>query len=114
MERDTEYLLDILEAAKLASAYISGKTREQFSRDTQCQDAVIRRLEIIGEAARRISAKTQALLPDLPWQEMTRMRNLMIHEYDDVDLTIVWDTAQNHLPLLVKRIAPLVPPPADV
>ncbi len=66
MPRDTEYLLDILEAAKLASAYVEGKTREQFFKDSQCQDAVIRRLEIIGEAARRISGETKAKLPDLP------------------------------------------------
>ena len=55
MPRDVAYLLDILEAAKLAAAYVSAKTKEEFILDTQCQDAVIRRLEIIGEAARRIS-----------------------------------------------------------
>lgn len=112
MPRDTEYLLDILEAAKLASAYVEGKTREQFFKDSQCQDAVIRRLEIIGEAARRISGETKAKLPDLPWQGMIRMRNLMIHEYDSVDLAIVWDTVLNHLSVLIQQIAPLVPPPA--
>ncbi len=57
MQRDREYLLDILEAAKLALSYIGEKIREDFLEDIQCQDAVIRRLEIIGEAARRISDK---------------------------------------------------------
>lgn len=59
MPRDREYLLDILEAAKLAVAYVAEKTREDFSNNLQCQDAVIRRLEIVGEAARRISEETQ-------------------------------------------------------
>jgi uncharacterized protein with HEPN domain len=113
MPRDVAYLLDILEAAKLAATYVSAKTQEEFVRDTQCQDAVIRRLEIIGEAARRISDETQARLPDLPWSAMINMRNLMIHEYDHVDLVVVWDTVQNHLPTLIQSIAPLVPPPEN-
>ncbi len=110
MPRDVAYLLDILEAAKLAAAY---KTNEEFILDTQCQDAVIRRLEIIGEAARRISRETRASLPALPWAAMINMRNLMIHEYDHVDLAVVWDTVQNHLPALIQSIAPLVPPPEN-
>jgi uncharacterized protein with HEPN domain len=113
MPRDTAYLLDILEAAKLAVAYVSTKTKEEFLQDTQCQDAVIRRLEIIGEAARRISEGTRARLPHLPWSAMINTRNLMIHEYDDVDLAVVWDTVQNHLPALIRAIAPLVPPPEN-
>ena len=113
MPRDVAYLLDILEAAKLAAAYVSAKTKEEFILDTQCQDAVIRRLEIIGEAARRISRETRARLPGLPWSAMINMRNLMIHEYDHVDFAVVWDTVQNHLPALIQSIAPLVPPPEN-
>lgn len=74
MQRDKEYLLDILEAAKLAIAYVDKKSREEFFADLQCQDAVIRRLEIIGEAARRISEETRAAYPDLPWNDMVGMR----------------------------------------
>lgn len=113
MPRDLAYLLDILEAAKLAAHYVSATTKEEFLLDTRCQDAVIRRLEIIGEAARRISDETRAMLPGLPWSAMINMRNIMIHEYDDVDLTVVWDTVQNHLPPLIRSIAPLVPPPEN-
>ena len=76
MPRDVAYLLDILEAAKLAAHYVSAKTKEEFILDTQCQDAVIRRLEIMGEAARRISLETRASLPALPWAAMINMRNL--------------------------------------
>lgn len=110
MSRDSAFLLDILEAAKLALGYVSGKTREQFYQETQCQDAVIRRLEIIGEAARRLSPETRQTLPDLPWNSMIGIRNVMIHEYDDVDLTIVRDTVERDLPLLIQAIEIIVPP----
>ena len=110
MSRDSAYLLDILEAAKLALSYIAGKTKEQFYQETQCQDAVIRRLEIIGEAARRLPLESRNTLPDLPWHSMIGIRNVMIHEYDDVDLTIIWDTVQRDLPLLIEAIEKVVPP----
>ena len=104
MQRDREYLLDILEAAKLALAYVSGKTREEFLQNTQCQDAVVRRLEIIGEASRRVSSETQEALPSIPWQSIIAMRNRIIHEYNDVDWFIVWDTVWKDLPRLVEVI----------
>jgi uncharacterized protein with HEPN domain len=107
MPRDGEYLLDILEAARPAMTYVAEKTKEEFEADIQCQDAVIRRLEIIGEAARRISDQTRSALPHLPWNAMIGMRSVMIHEYNDVDLSIVWDTVQNHLPALIRLIQPL-------
>ena len=110
MPRDSEYLLDILEAARLAMTYVAEKTKEEFEADIQYQDAVIRRLEIIGEAARRISDQTRSALPHLSWNAMIGMQSVMIHEYDDVDLSVVWDTVQNHLPGLIRSIQPLVRP----
>ena len=104
MQRDREYLRDILEAAKIALNYVSGMNREEFLDDLQCQDAVIRRLEIIGEAARRISAKSQKKFSDLPWSDMIGMRNMMIHEYDGVDMYIIWETVNTDLPPLIDVI----------
>ena len=98
MPRDCEYLTDILEAAKIASDYVSVMDRNEFLGDLQCQDAVIRRLEIIGAAARRISFKTHEDHPDLPWSDLIGVRNIMIHEYDAVDLYIVGETVQCDLP----------------
>lgn len=63
-----------------------------------------RRLEIIGEAARRTSVDFRAAHPDLPWQSMIQMRNVMIHQYDDVDPTIVWDTVREDLPPLIAQL----------
>ncbi len=110
MSRDPQYLLDIVEAAKLAVHYVTGKTQEEFRQDTLCQDAVIRRLEIIGEAARRLSPEARTTLPELTWHAMIGMRNLLIHEYDGVDPTIVWDTVKTDLPALLKALEPLAPP----
>jgi len=109
MSRDSAYLLDIFEAAKLALSYLEGRTKEEYLKDTQCQDAVIRRLEIIGEAAGRVSGATTTKFPNLPWKKMVGMRNIMIHEYEDVDLDIVWDTVQNDLPPLISLLEPLIP-----
>ena len=69
-----------------------------------------RRLEIIGEAARRISKETQAAYSDLPWSDMVGMRNIMIHEYDDVDLVIVWETVNNDLPPLIDALEKILHP----
>jgi uncharacterized protein with HEPN domain len=82
-ERDKGFLLDIRESAKLALAYVHGKSLEDFLSDSQLQDAVIRRLEIIGEAARRVSEQTRSDLPNLPWTDMAGMRNLLIHGYGE-------------------------------
>ena len=109
MSRDSAYLLDIFKAATLALGYLEGKTKEEFFKDTQCQDAVIRRLEIIGEAAGRVSVATTTKFPNLPWRKMVSTRNIMIHEYEDVDLGIVWNTVQNDLPPLISLLEPLIP-----
>lgn len=107
MNRDRTYLLDILEAAKLAISYVENKDEEAFLADIQCQDAVIRRFEIIGEAARRISDEFRLAHPQLPWTEMIGMRNLLIHEYADVDLHSVRRTVIRELPTIVDKIKAL-------
>lgn len=110
MSRDDTYLVDILESAKMALDYVFGKTWDVFYEDVQCQDAVVRRIEIIGEAARRVSQETRDKYPQIPWREMTSMRNLVIHEYDVVDINQVWDTVQNKLPPLIEELSKIVPP----
>jgi uncharacterized protein with HEPN domain len=110
MSRDDTYLVDILESAKIALDYVIGKTRDEFAGDLQCQDAVVRRIEIIGEAARRVSQETRDKYAHIPWREMTSMRNLVIHEYDVVDIDQVWDTVRQKLPPLIEELAKIVPP----
>ncbi|HEX2643334.1 MAG TPA: DUF86 domain-containing protein [Thermoanaerobaculia bacterium] len=108
MQRDQASLLDMLDAARLAVQYIAGKSYGDFLSDLQCQDAVIRRIELIGEAARRVSAETQDLYSQLPWREMVSMRNLMIHQYDEIDLSVVWDTVNRDLPGLIESLGEIL------
>ncbi|MBI5816226.1 MAG: DUF86 domain-containing protein [Nitrospinae bacterium] len=95
MPRDYAYLLDMLNAARTALEYVRGKSHDQFRLDTLCQDAVVRRLEIIGEAASGVSEETRTVFASIPWRAMVAMRNVVIHEYDGVDMDIVWNTVQN-------------------
>lgn len=110
MMRDDAYLFDILESAKLALEHLGDVQRGEFEKDILLQDAVVRRLEIIGEATRRISKETKQKYPHLPWKEMLGMRNAAIHEYDDLDLDLVWDTVARDLPDLVKELEKIIPP----
>ena len=109
MSRDDAYLFDILESAQTALEYMKGKTWEDFSKDSLLQDAVVRRLEIIGEASGRVSTNTQEKYPQLPWQAMKGTRNRVIHEYDSIELDIIWDIVKQDLPLLVKELKKVVP-----
>jgi len=108
MQRDKSYLIDILNAARHALCYVGEKDLESFLNDPQCQDAVIRRLEIIGEAAARISKETRIAFPGLPWTEMIGMRNFLIHEYDDIDPVIVWETVKGDLHDLILTLERLI------
>ncbi len=110
MQRDLAHLLDILQSAHKIQEFIQGVDEAGFLQDSMRQDAVVRRIEVIGEATRRISQEFRTAHPDIPWQQMAGMRNRLIHEYDRVDLLEVWVVAQHDIPALVARITPLVPP----
>lgn len=109
-ERDLHSLLDILISARQALSYVSGKTWKDFQEDVLFQDGVIRRIEIIGEAARRLASETRIGLPQIPWGDIIGMRNRIIHEYDRIDLEIVWDVVHNDLPPLIAELEKIVPP----
>ncbi len=104
MQRDSALLYDILESARLAVSYLQEVPIEDFLSSLQLQDAVIRRVEIIGEAAGNLSEETKASLPNLPWRDMTDMRNFLIHQYGDVDPQVVWDTVKLDLPPLIEEL----------
>jgi len=114
MRRDAAYLLDILLAARRACQFLEELTWEEFARSELHQDAVMRPLGIIGEAARQVSQQTQDAHPEIPWQQMVGMRNRLVHEYFRVDLATVWETIQNDLPYLISVIEPLVPAPDEI
>lgn len=89
MQRDLQFLLDMLQSAELILAYTAQVSEAEFVANVQLQDSVIRRLLVIAEAARRVSETTRQILPNVSWQEINGMRNRLVHEYADVDLTIV-------------------------
>jgi uncharacterized protein with HEPN domain len=101
MQRDDSvYLHHILEAIDAVSGYIAGVDRGSFLVAPMLRDAVIRQLEIIGEATRRLSAETRALHPDTPWRDIAGMRDKLIHRYFGVDLDAVWIAASEDLAVL--------------
>ncbi len=110
MWRDDAYLLDILIAAKRAKEFATDLTWEEFQKSDLHQNAIMRTLEIIGEAARRVSEEFKAAHPEMPWKEMVGMRNRLIHEYFSIDVEKVWDAVQNDIPVLITLVEPLVPP----
>jgi len=91
---------DILEAINKIDAYTRGMTEESFAGDSKTVDAVIRNLEIIGEASRHFDDSVLAATPQLPWDKMRGLRNVVAHEYFGVDVAIIWHTAKNDLPPL--------------
>ena len=97
-------LRDLLDSARAIRRYLVGVSREAFMADMEKQDAVLRRFEIIGEAASRLSPATQALFPNLPFRAMRGMRNIIAHDYGDVDLDQVWQTATTDLEPLIAAL----------
>lgn len=110
MQRELAYLLDILQSAQLIQEFIQDIDWNRFRRDQMRQDAVVRRIEIIGEATRRISMEFRAQHPEIPWQDIVGVRSKMIHEYDRIDWLEVWKVTQVDIPELIEKITPLVPP----
>lgn len=104
---DEDRLFHILESAREAISYIEGKTREDLDSNRQLVHSLVRCLEIIGEAASRITVEFQEKKPQIPWFEMIGMRNRLIHAYFDINLDIVWRTVKDELPKLVREISKL-------
>lgn len=109
--RTEEYLRHMLEAIRRIAAYLQGFDRTAFDMDPRTQDAVIRNLEVIGEAARNVLQRDPAFVaahPEIPWSLAYRTRNALSHGYADVDIGTVWNTATTDLPELEKRLMALL------
>jgi uncharacterized protein with HEPN domain len=98
------FLEDILEATRRARIYVAGMSYEQFLSDIKTQDAVVRTLEIVGEATKRLTPELRARHPTIPWRSMASMRDKLIHDYFGVNLDIVWQIILDDLPLIASYI----------
>ncbi len=98
MRRDyTDYLQDMLDYTAKAERWVANIDFEEFRRDEEKTLAVVRALEIIGEAARHIPRTLRAKYPDIPWEDIIGMRSKLAHDYFGVDLAVVWRTAREDL-----------------
>jgi uncharacterized protein with HEPN domain len=102
--RYDDYFRDILDAIRKATLFVDGMSEPSFRTDEKTQYAVIRAIEIIGEASKRIPEDIRRRYPSIPWREMTGMRDKLIHNYSTVNLDVVWKTVVDDLPALEPLI----------
>ena len=110
MQKDDAYLLDMLNAARKIRAFSADLSRESFDHSELHQYALVRLIEIIGEAARRVSEEGKQSYPQIAWKQISGMRNRIVHDYTRIDLELVWQTIQFDIPSLIVQLEPLVPP----
>ncbi len=111
--KDAAYLLDMVEHARGVSKAVQGRSLDEYRRDEDLRLAVERRIEIIGEAARRVSSAFQEEHPEIPWRKIVAQRNVLVHEYGEIDEEILWRVATVSVPELVRLLEPLLPPLPD-
>jgi uncharacterized protein with HEPN domain len=95
-----DYIQDILDSIDDIRDFVAGMTFDQFTKDRKTINAVIRSIEVIGEAAKRIPESLRSKHPEIPWKKMAGMQDKMIHEYAGVDLEILWKVATEEIPLI--------------
>lgn len=109
MPRDNESLIDIERAARRVIRYAADCDRASLQINDEKVSAILYQITIIGEAAKRLSQDFRQQYPEIPWREITGMRDVIVHDYDQVDLDIVWDVIQNKLPELLISLQSLLP-----
>ena len=105
---DSVYLRHILDAISRIEEYLHGVDEEIFYQHYLVQDGVIRQLEIIGEASKRLSREVRASCPNVPWPDIAGMRDKLIHDYFGVDLEAVWLTARDDIPALKAEVSTML------
>jgi uncharacterized protein with HEPN domain len=108
--RDPAHLWDMLDAVRHIQRYTAGLTLERYLKEDMVQSAVERQLEILGEAARRVSEPLKQVHPEIPWRQIIAQRNVLAHEYGEIVPTLVWKTVVTYIPALAASLEPLIPP----
>lgn len=108
MKDDAVYVEHMLDAVETIETYTEDQTADTFRGNPLVQDAVIRQLEILGEAAKRLSSATRDQFDDVPWRDITGMRDKLIHGYFGVDVDVVWKTVREDVPELKHQLEQIV------
>ena len=109
-DRNSAHLWDMLQAARLVTDFLTDISEKRYLDDRLIQSAVERQIEIVGEAARRVSEDLRLGNPEIPWQQIIGMRNVLAHEYGEVVQARLWNLARNDIPTLVNQLVSLLPP----
>ncbi len=104
-QREIGFLVDMLENARCAVRYVAGKDRAAFDAAVVLQNAVMRWIGIVGEAASRITDGTRAEIPEIPWRKVVMMRNILVHDYGRVSLDTTWEVTQRHAPEMIEILS---------
>lgn len=107
---DSVRLRHMLDAAREAVSFARNKSRKSLDHDRKLALALVKSIEIVGEAASKISKERREELPQIPWSSIINMRNRLIHAYSDIDLNVLWKTVIEDLPPLISELEKIVPP----
>jgi uncharacterized protein with HEPN domain len=110
LDADGSAVLDICEAAAKVEDFLEGQDLASFVRDAKTQSAVILQLLVVGEAAKRLSVGFRSRFPDVPWSKIMRMRDKLIHHYEEWDVELIWTVTQTDLPHLRSALGDEAPP----
>jgi len=111
MRRDSEvYLKDIVEAAEKIRRYLAGMSWDDLAADSKTLDAVVRNLEVIGEAAKNVPEDVRVGCPEIEWKKIAGLRDILIHQYFGIDVEIIWDIVKNKLPALTEHVRRMLGP----
>jgi uncharacterized protein with HEPN domain len=108
--KDAAHLWDMLDAARAIQKFVVSRPFEDYGNDRMLRGAVERHLEIIGEAANRVSRGYRAAHPEIPWQQIVAQRNVLAHEYGEIDDALIWRAATERIPELIAQLEQIMPP----